>query len=98
MSGDFVERTSRAADEYRNTAAQVMRQAEEDDAGIQKTSYSPEYIYRMTMLAIIGVLFVIYLTTSNEKIKKYAILGMKIMVPVTIVGYIIILIIYLINK
>jgi hypothetical protein len=98
MSSDFVERTSVAVDEYRNTAAQVIKQADEESANVVPKTYSPEYIYRMTMLSIIGVLFIIYLTTSNEKLKKYSVLGLKIMVPLTILGYLVFLIIFLINR
>ena len=66
---------------------QVIKQADEESANVVPKTHSPEYIYRMTMLSIIGVLFIIYLTTSNEKLKKYSVLGLKIMVPLTILGY-----------
>lgn len=98
MSSQMVERASRAADAYRNMSTQATKEALEESKNMPTVSYSLEYVYRMTMFAILGVLFVVFLTTSNEKIKKYVLLAMKIWVPITILGYVIILVIYLINR
>ena len=98
MSEEFVSKMSETAEAYRNTADIVSKEAHEEAQNAPTTSYSFEYIYRMTMLAVLGVLFVVFLTTSNEKTKKYVLIAMKIWVPLTVLGYIIMGIVYLINK